>query len=369
MTSLEQIRKVLEAYDSSKLTIGTLGGHSALDICRGAKDEGFRTLVVCQKGREKTYTKHYKGIVDETIILDRFADITMEKVQQKLREMNTLFVHSRYFWVYCDYGQIENNFNVPIFGTRNIVRAEERDQPNNQYFLLAEAGIRTPKRFNRPEDIDRLAIVKASEAARGYERAFFFVSSFKEYAAKAKELVEKGTITKEALQKAVIEEFAVGPQVNLNFFYSALTGEVELLGTDARRQTNIDGILRLTSEQQLAIKNFTPKYIESGHMAVTLKESLLEKAFELGERFVDATKKHYAPGIIGPFALQGAVVAEEGKEEFVIFDCSLRIPGSPGIRYTPYGHYLYGQDISVGRRIAMEIKAAAESGALGKITT
>ena len=31
-----KIPKILEEYDKSNITIGTLGGHSALDICRGA---------------------------------------------------------------------------------------------------------------------------------------------------------------------------------------------------------------------------------------------------------------------------------------------------------------------------------------------
>ena len=42
--------------------------------------------------------------------------------------MNTVFVHSRYFWVYCDIGKIENEFRVPIFGTRGLVRKEERNE-------------------------------------------------------------------------------------------------------------------------------------------------------------------------------------------------------------------------------------------------
>ena len=38
-------------------TIATVGSHSALDICRGAKDEGFKTLVIVEKGRDKTYSQ------------------------------------------------------------------------------------------------------------------------------------------------------------------------------------------------------------------------------------------------------------------------------------------------------------------------
>src|SRR3989338_4224822 len=159
MITQKQLGQVISAYDKNKLTIGTLGGHSALDICRGAKDEGLKTLVVCQKGREKTYTQHYasrngKGIVDETIVLDKFTDITKPEIQEKLRKMNTVFVHSRYFWVYCDIGKIENEFRVPIFGTRELVRKEERNEERNQYFLLEEAGIKTPKKFSKTEEIN-----------------------------------------------------------------------------------------------------------------------------------------------------------------------------------------------------------------------
>jgi len=74
-------------------------------------------------------------------------------------------------------------------------------------------------------------------------------------------------------------------------------------------------------------------------------------------------------GIIGPFALQGAVVAEEGKEDIVIFDVSLRIPGSPGTFATPYTRYLYGETMSVGERIGLELRSAVEAGRLIDVVT
>jgi len=42
----EEMKALAKKYDASKLTIGVLGGHSALDVCRGAKDLGFRTVAV-----------------------------------------------------------------------------------------------------------------------------------------------------------------------------------------------------------------------------------------------------------------------------------------------------------------------------------
>ena len=375
MITQENIKKILEKYDKNNLTIGTLGGHSALDVCRGAKLNGFRTVVVCQRGREKTYEKYYKtrgdkGIVDEIIVVNNFKDIVKKEVQEKLRSLNTIFMHNRYFWVYCDFKEIENKFLVPIFGTRSMLKLEERDVPKNQYYILQKAGIRIPKLFKDAKKIDRPVIVKVAEAKRGYERAFFFANSYKTYKEKSEELLRKKTITKEGLKKAVIEEYALGAHVNFNFFYSTVDDELELLGTDTRRQTNLDGLIRLPAADQLAALNFIkPKMIETGHIAVTVKESLLEKIFDIGERFVSATKKLNKPGIIGPFALQGAVVADEGKEDIVIFDVSMRIPGSPGTMFTPYSGYLYHKSISVGERIAMEIKKAVKNNKLDSICT
>ena len=132
----------------------------------------------------------------------------------------------------------------------------------------------------------------------------------------------------------------------------------------------MDGLIRLPAADQLAALKFVkPKMIETGHIAVTVKESLLEKIFDIGEKFVLTTKKLNRPGIIGPFALQGAVVADEGKEDIVIFDVSMRIPGSPGTMFTPYTGYLYQKSISVGERIAMEIRKAVDEEKLDLICT
>lgn len=374
MLTQQDIQKIVAKY-GRKITIGVLGGHSALDICHGATKLGFDTVVVCQKGREKTYEKYYrrrgdKGCVGNVIIVDKFEDIVKESVQKELRALNTVFIHNRYFWVYCDFDKIEKDFKVPIFGLRQGVKLEERDVEKNQYYLLEKAGIRTPKIYASPAEIDRLVIVKVNEAQRGYERAFFFANSEVSYFEEGNKRITNGQITAEALQKAVIEEYVVGAHINLNFFYSPLTDEVELMGTDTRRQTNLDGFLRLTAKEQELVREYVdPKIIETGHYAVTMKESLVEKALHLGESFVATMKKEYAPGMIGPFALQGAVVAEEGKEEFVIFDVSMRIPGSPGTKFTPYSAYLYGESLSYGERIAMEIKQGIKEKRLAELLT
>lgn len=356
-------------------TLSILGSHSALEMCAGAKKHNFSTLVIAQRGREKTYTQYFRtqsatGCVDEVILLDRFDELLQPNVQKQLKSRHALFIPNRSFEVYLhdDYDAIENIFTVPMFSNKYLLRMEERTGKLNQYAVLDEAGIRSPREFATPAEIDRLCIIKAQQKQKNYERAFFFASTPTEYEQAFSHRVEQGLI--DAHQPLRIEEYIVGVQVNLNFFYSPLTEELELIGTDTRRQTNVSGFVNLPASQQQELeRSFQMSFDEAGHIAVTILESMLESAFELGKRFVAAAKQFHPKGIIGPFSLQCSVVPTDKGKEFVVFDVSPRIPGSPGITATPYTTYRYGRPVSIGERIAMEINQALREDALEKITT
>ena len=373
----QTIEDKVSKYESA--TICTLGSHSALDICTGAKDHGMKNLVVCQKGREIVYDKYYKnrktkighaGCVDETLILDKFSHITHKQNVNILNQKNSIFIPHRSFCVYVGYDSIEKDFSVPIFGNRWLLRAEERNTKKNQQFLLKESAVKIPQIKKSPDDIDTLCIVKASEAKRPWERAFFFASTPQEYYERSKKMIEDKTITEQNLNSALIEEFVLGAQFNFNFFMSPITEELELLGIDTRRQVNLDGWLRLPAKDQLAMpQTVKVKNIEAGHIACTIRESLLEQVYEIGEKFVKGVKKHYPDGIIGPFALQGALEANDKSEEISIFDVSFRVPGSPGTKFTPYTQYMFSKSVSVGNRIAYEISQAIKLKSLHKCVT
>ncbi len=349
-------------------TIAVLGSHSALDVCRGAKDEGFSTLVVVEPGREKTYSHYFKtngntGCVDECLMVPKFKELMSSQNQKLLLDRETVFVPHRSFEVYLnyDYQAIEHDFTVPIFGNKHLLKIEERSGRMTQYTLLQEAGIRYPKAFPDYNAIDRLCLVKLTERARPWERAFFLAASPQEFCSRSAALLKNGTITQDALDKAVIEEYIVGAQVNFNFFYSPLNQQLELLGTDTRRQTNLDGLIRVPYPQQSDLSKYVSvSYEEAGHIAVTVLESLLEKAYTLGEAFVAATQRLVAPGIIGPFSLQSIITAGPPAKDLVVVDVSPRMPGSPGITATPYSTYLYANPMSAGRRVAREIRKAIQ---------
>lgn len=362
--------------NNKQITIATIGSHSALEVAMGAKDEGFKNLIVCQIGREKTYAKYYKtqgalGCVDEVLLVDKFSDVLNSDVQKKLKNANSIFIPNRSFEVYInDYDAIEKKFTVPMFGNKKLLRVEERGHKPNQYDLLDAAKIRYPKIFKDPKKIDRLCIVKVIEKESEFERAFFIVDNYEDYARQTEQKLYIGLFTEAQLKKAVIEEFIVGVQVNFNFFYSPLHSRLELLGTDTRRQTNFEGITKLpVNYQEEVLKKLAVSYDEASHTAVTVLESMLEEIFAIGERFVAATKKLSPPGVIGPFALQSFIVPGRPRKEIIVIDVSPRFPGSPGITATPYSSYLFGKPINVGKRIAMEIKEAQRLNKLDKILT
>jgi 5-formaminoimidazole-4-carboxamide-1-(beta)-D-ribofuranosyl 5'-monophosphate synthetase len=366
MMTREKIWGVLGEYDEKRLTVGVIGSHSALEIAHGVRQEGFQTVVICQEGREKTYAKYYSNLFNHVLLLPKFADMVHDENQEKMMELNTIFVPSRSFSVYAGYDNIEKKFEVPLIGNRFMLRTEERTEAKNQYYLLKKAGINIPRTFNSPEEIDRPVIVKVPEKKRTMERAFFHASSPEEYNRRARERIEKGVISEDALKKAVIEEYVLGAKFNANFFWSPLTDELDLLGFDRRIQTNLDGVLDLPAGEQLEMRVPTQN-IEIGHVGATLRESQLEKIFESGEKFVEVCKREYPPGIIGLFALQGAV---DSELEFYVFDVSPRIPGCPCVEPTsPYMKYKYGKEIGPGRRVGMEIERARRNGNLKEIVT
>jgi 5-formaminoimidazole-4-carboxamide-1-(beta)-D-ribofuranosyl 5'-monophosphate synthetase len=379
--SQEDLNRALAAYDPARLTLCSIGSHSALEVAYGARAQALHNLVVTAKGREQTYLRHFarreqpvgRGCVDAVLELQAFSDILDAEVQQRLLRENVIFVPNRSFEVYLhqkyEYEEIERRMLVPFFGNRALLKAEERDnQGIDQYGLMRAAGIRYPRRYASPDEIDGLVMVKAPHARVSFERAFFLASSPQEYRATADHMVDEGTLSAAGLASARIEEYALGPSVNFNFFYSPLLGELELSGTDTRRQTNLEGFRNIPPAALDVVRGITMRLEEAGHIAATVVESMLEPAFDMGERFVRAAREAQPPGVIGPFALQ-CIVAAGPPKELVCYDVSLRIPGSPGTRFTPYSAYRWGRDVSVGERIAMEVVMARDTKRLQDVLT
>jgi 5-formaminoimidazole-4-carboxamide-1-(beta)-D-ribofuranosyl 5'-monophosphate synthetase len=385
LISRERIFEVVDGYDLNNAKVGMVASHSALDVCDGAVEEGFRTVGICQEGREKTYSKYFKcqrgadgrvirGVVDECWTLKKFKEMMDPKYQQRLAKENVLFVPNRSFTSYVDLKDIEDDFAVPIVGSRGLLRSEERGEERDYYWLLEKAGLPFPKKITDPKDIDRLVMVKLHHKVKKLERGFFSAASYQEFREKSRSLVFHNVITEEDLANARIEEYVIGPVLNLDFFYSPLESKmerIELIGVDWRFETSLDGHVRLPAPQQMTLMGAqaTPEYTVCGHNSATMRESLLEGAFDLAEKYVKATQEHFPPGIIGPFCLQTCV---DKDLKFHIYDVAPRVGGGTNVHMWvghPYGNTTWRTNMSTGRRLAVEMRRAIETDQIKKIVT
>jgi ATP-utilizing enzymes of ATP-grasp superfamily (probably carboligases) len=387
MISRKQIQETVDQYYDTpdKIKIGTIASHSGLDVCDGAAEENFRTVAYCKKGREQTYSTYFKtqrdaagnlirGIVDEAVVFNKFDEILKQENQQKMLDDSVLMVPNRSLTSYCSIDDIEDNFKIPMIGSRNMLRSEERSEAQSYYWILEKAGLPFPEKIEKPEDIDALVMVKLPHAVKTLERGFFTAASYDEFVEKSDALLKQGVIAEEALKEARIERYVIGPVFNFDMFYSPIEEEMsplEILGIDWRFETSLDGHTRLPAPQQMRLQGaqLTPEYTVCGHNSATLRESLLENVFEMAEKFVEASKKHYDPGIIGPFCLQTCV---DKDLNFYIYDVAPRVGGGTNVHMSvghPYGNTLWRKPMSTGRRIAFEVKRALEKDRLEDIVT
>ena len=385
MITHDDIAGIVENYDRMKLRVGMTASHSALDICDGAIEEGFPTVAYCKEGREKTYAKYFRsernasgrvrrGMVDKAIVMPSFDGVLDPAMQQRMRDRNVVYIPNRSFTSYCNIDAIENDFHVPMFGSRNMLRMEERTEDQDYYWILDKAGLPYPEKIDDPQDIDCLVIVKLHHAQKKLERGFFTCASYEEYVEKSQTLLKEGIIDQESLDGARIERYVIGPVFNLNFFHSPLADRdesLELLGVDWRFESSLDGHVRLPAPQQMTMPAHQqiPEMTVVGHNTATIRESLLETAFELGEKFIDAAQEHYNPGVIGPFCLQTCI---DKDMNYAIYDVAPRLGGGTNVHVNvghPYGNALWRQPMSSGRRIAMELRRAAEQDRLLEVLT
>ena len=339
-------------------SIATLGSHCSLQVLKGAKDEGFKTVLVTKKSREKFYRRF--NFIDEYIVVEDFQEIINDDIEKKLSDHDSILIPHGTLISEVGIDNIEK-LNVPIFGNKHILRWEaDRDLKTR---LMETSGIRTPKIFNSPEEIDCLTISKLSGARGG--SGYFLARNQEDYFTNVKKFKKLGLMTEE--DTIQIQEYIIGVPVYFQYFYSELNKELELFGIDKRYETNVDSLGRIPSDDQSALK-LSPTYIVVGNIPLVLRESLLVEVYDIGENFVSTSRDLVPPGMPGPFCMEG-VYDSNGK--FVAFEFSARIVAGTNIFTTgsPYSYLTHGSNMSMGRRIALEIKTGIQNSTLDQLLT
>ncbi len=329
--------------------IATLGSHTALQILKGAKDEGFQTICICEKGRTQPYESY--DVADEIIEVDKFSTGFFE-IEQQLIDQNAIIIPHGSFVSYIGHERMRD-VRAMHYGDKGILEWES-DRTKEREWLL-NAGLKLPKIFKSGEEIDRPVIIKFHGAQGGF--GYFIAKSPEEFHEKMKDHPGQ--------EDYAIQEYIVGVPIYTHYFYSNLTNEIEVMSFDKRYESNADSIGRIAAKDQLDA-GIETSYTITGNIPVVVRESLLPKIFEMGENVVRESRKLVPKGLYGPFCLEAIL---DPKLQFYVFEISARIVAgtNPYTEGSPYTALKYDVPMSTGRRIAREIKTAIESGRLEEI--
>ena len=306
MIPKEEIWEILKGYDLEDLAIATICSHSSLHIFHGARLEGLRTIGICIGQPPKFYDAFPLARPDKFVCLESYRALLDNS--DGLVDENAIIIPHGSLVEYLGIDRFEA-LPVPTFGNRRVL-AWESDREMEREWLL-RAGVNIPMRFERAEDIDRPVIVKYHGAKGG--RGFFIAKNKDEFKAKMS-----------SQQRHTIQEFILGTRYYIHFFYSPIRtegyrlnkGRLEMLGIDRRVESNADEIFRIGSMNELAEAGIYPSFVVTGNLPLVLRESLLTKVFELGERVVETSIELFG-GMIGPFSLETIVTDDL---EFKVFE-------------------------------------------------
>jgi len=339
---------MIKKGDFKKYRIATIGSHTALQILKGAKEEGFETVCVCQKGQTKPYVS-YK-VADEIIEIDSFQHFF--KIEKELIDRNAIIIPHGSFISYLGWERVQE-LKCMHFGTKAILEWESNRTKEREWLL--SAGLTLPQVYRHPEDIDSPVIVKFHGARGGL--GYFIAKTPAEFYEHIKQYPNEKDYT--------IQEYIVGVPMYAHYFYSPLNNELEIMSFDKRYESNADSIGRIAAKDQLEV-GIKTSYTITGNIPVVVRESLLPRLFEMGENVVAASKKVCKGGLFGPFCLEMII---DKDLNFFVFEISARIVAGTNLymKGSPYTDLRYDEPMSTGRRIAREIKNAIVAGKLEQV--
>jgi len=354
MVAEQEILEILEGYDKDNLAIATVCSHSSLQIFDGARKEGFKTIGICMSAPPKFYDAFPKAKPDEFFVVKDYREILLKSGE--LAKKNAILIPHGSFVEYLGAVNFQK-LRLPTYGNRRVLEWEsDREMSRN---WLEAAGIKMPRQIKNPEDIDSPMMVKYYGAKGGM--GFFVVKNYSDFQKRINRT-----------EKFTIQEFVLGTRYYMHYFYSPIKpdgytlskGSLEFLGIDRRVESNADEIFRIGSPTELAEAGIYPTFVVTGNLPLIVRESLLPRIFEMGEQVVEKSLELFG-GMIGPFCLE-AVVTD--SLELKVFEISARIVAGTNlfISGSPYSD-LVDEKLSMGRRIAREIKMARDMDLLPEV--
>jgi 5-formaminoimidazole-4-carboxamide-1-(beta)-D-ribofuranosyl 5'-monophosphate synthetase len=339
MIAPELLPTPAQAKSSDFYTVATLGSHSALQILKGAHDEGFNTLAIANVVTQRLYKSF--AFVDEVIAIERYEDFM--SLVPELEQRKIIIVPHGSFVAYLSLEE-HKRMSIPYFGNKAVLDWEASRELQREW--LTRAGLKVPRQFKSGAEIDRPVIVKLYGAQGG--KGYLFLRDAGDFEKRAAEL---------ARRNYVLQEYVIGVPLYIHYFYSPLSGKLEIMSMDRRYETNVDALGRIPAAAQEGM-NVDPSYVVVGNQPLSLRESMLAEAYHMGEELVRVSQEICPPkGLFGAFCIETIITPDT---QFYIMEVSARIVAGTNlfIDGSPYSYLNYSEPMSTGRRIAREIKNA-----------
>lgn len=334
------VDKIIKNYDLDKVSVATIASHSALQILRGAKKHGFKTIGIAKPGYGWFYRQF--NFIDEVWEVD-FSEF--ERVVPRLVSNNAVLIPHGSYVEYVGWRRAIS-MEIPTFGNRYLLEWEADQRLKMK--LLEHAGIPIPRLFDDPSSVDKPVIVKLYGAKGG--RGYFIARN-------SKELMDK---LQGIRSEYVIQEYVIGVPAYYHYFESRVYNRLEIFGVDIRYESNVDGRIPGLAE---------PTFTVVGNIPVVLRESLLPTVQRYGEQFVKAVDELVPPGMVGPFSLESIITDDLS---IVVFEFSGRIVAGTNVYMgvgSPYSVLYFDNPMDMGERIAHELREGIRRGILDKLLT
>src|SRR6202051_2590453 len=259
-------------------TIATLGSHSALQILKGAHDEGFRTLAISNRDTERLYRDF--AFVDEVIALDNYSEFMT--LMDELQKRKVIIVPHGSFVAYLSLDE-HKTMTIPYFGNKAVLDWEASRELQREWLL--RAGLKLPRQFKTGAEIDRPVIVKLYGAQGG--KGYMFLRDAMDFEERASLL---------ARQNYILQEYIIGVPLYIHYFYSSLTGKLEIMSMDRRYETNVASLGRIPAAAQEGM-DVSPRSVVVGNSPLVLRESMLAEAYRMGDNCVAGGQEKLPPTV------------------------------------------------------------------------
>jgi 5-formaminoimidazole-4-carboxamide-1-beta-D-ribofuranosyl 5'-monophosphate synthetase len=430
----EDMQEVAKTYHEPIALV--VGSNSGLEVSKALRHYGLRTIVYVTRKVASDYTKkltHIKErdqrksanrdliLVDDikkikkrgdwkTVVLQLDAYPEIVKYVDELIELECIQIPSKAFSVLvggdekCSF--INNQFAIPIMGSRNLFKLERIDAVEKDYrwfaqkagipfiqtheFEVSETGIRLMQFIDEPVAL----MTEYSDA--NLKRVFVIGENSRDLEERVSRAVSAGNIDKATLERSRVQQFPFGLDANLNFFFSPIDakkewGDVddalaklynlsledaraclanELVSLDERRVDIFKKLKALPIDFQAGIKSFHLPKVSLNFLEEFLLEDLLK---HINSLFL-LIKEKEPPGMIGSWSLQ-ATLLRKGISSYELKLTGMTIGLYDGFEeetihpLVNFAKLRRGMEMTLSDRTALELYRAKEENALPEIVT